>query len=465
MQPKFQFIAVRCSIAVFSNDLTAYNPTFWAYESIAILKEKMVVANKINRDFEPITASMGETVNTRKPGNFAAKRKGLTDDVTVQDSSATNVAITLNHHVHTSFLIRDGEMSKSMKNLITEYIEPGMDSMARYVDQVVLGQYPQFIANNAGQLGGISSTTARSYMVDARKVLNQNKAPDSNRNAFWGSNSEAEMQKVDTFKAAYAVGDQGQAIRQGTLGTLYGMDHYLSQNVTSFSYVAPITGAINLTAGYPAGTTSFTIDGLSAAIAAGTYVTIAGDDTPLRVVSTTGGSTPTAMVVSPATKRAVVNDAVLKFYSPLTVGAGTYATGYYGTILYTGTPVLKVGQMVSFTAAGATYTVIETPTTTSFILDRPLDLTITTSDSIFMAPAGDYNLVLQRNALALMIRPLALPMVSTGVNGFVANDPDSGTTMRVVMTYDGTKQGHLVTLDFLMGVKVLDVNLGVVVFG
>ena len=34
--------------------------------------------------------------------------------------------------------------------------------------------------------------------------------------------------------------------------------------------------------------------------------------------------------------------------------------------------------------------------------------------------------------------------------------------MRVVMTYDGNKQGTLVTLDTLLGVKVLDKKLGAV---
>jgi hypothetical protein len=33
------------------------------------------------------------------------------------------------------------------------------------------------------------------------------------------------------------------------------------------------------------------------------------------------------------------------------------------------------------------------------------------------------------------------------------------------MTYDGNKQGMLVTLDTLLGVKVLDKNLGAIMFG
>ena len=42
---------------------------------------------------------------------------------------------------------------------------------------------------------------------------------------------------------------------------------------------------------------------------------------------------------------------------------------------------------------------------------------------------------------------------------------DGVTAVRVTITYDGTSQGHLVTLDILAGVQVLDGRLGSVVLG
>ena len=47
---------------------------------------------------------------TRRPGEFVSYRKWVTDDVTVQDSTATDVVVPLNQHLHVSFLIRDGEL-------------------------------------------------------------------------------------------------------------------------------------------------------------------------------------------------------------------------------------------------------------------------------------------------------------------------------------------------------------------
>ncbi|KKM98411.1 hypothetical protein LCGC14_1158160, partial [marine sediment metagenome] len=64
---------------------------------------------------------------------------------------------------------------------------------------------------------------------------------------------------------------------------------------------------------------------------------------------------------------------------------------------------------------------------------------------------------------ALVTRPLAAPAAGTGALSFVANF--NGLSMRIVITYDGTKQGHLVTCDLLCGVKVLDTRLGAVMLG
>jgi hypothetical protein len=75
-----------------TNSLDAFMPEIWANESLSILTENMVISNLVHRDFEPLVADFGDVVNTRKPAAFAAKRKGVNDDVTVQNATATNIA-------------------------------------------------------------------------------------------------------------------------------------------------------------------------------------------------------------------------------------------------------------------------------------------------------------------------------------------------------------------------------------
>ncbi len=84
-------------------------------EGLAILEENMVMANLVHRDFENEIAKFGDVVNTRKPGVFKIRRK--TDGTTLvqQDATATNVQVPLDQCSNESFVIRDGEGSKSFQ--------------------------------------------------------------------------------------------------------------------------------------------------------------------------------------------------------------------------------------------------------------------------------------------------------------------------------------------------------------
>lgn len=446
----------------------AYNPSMWANESIAILEENMVVANLVHRDFEPIIANYGDVVNTRKPGEFVVNRKTTADSVTVQTPTATSVPVVLNQHLHTSFMIMDGDQSKSFKDLVVEYLSPAMLSIARGIDQIVSAQVYQFLSNQGGQLNQLSGTNAETYLLGTRQVLNKNKAYVNNRNLVLSTVSETALLSDKNFTQAFAVGDEGTALREASLGRKYGFDIFMAQNMPYVDGTLQdiVAGAINNAAGAAVGATSLTVDGLSATIAAGTWLTVAGDNTPVRVVSTTGGATPTAIVITPGLKTAALDNAVVTLYRPAAVNnAAGYAVGWVKPLVMDGvTNPPQVGQLVSLSATGEVYGIIEVLAGgTQILLDRPLETAVVDNQALFLGPNGSYNWAFHRNSVALVTRPLALPMQGTGARAGIANF--NNLSMRVVMTYNGTLQGTLVTLDTLLGVKVLDKNLGAVMLG
>lgn len=453
----------RIALTRYANDVDAFIPELWANESLAILEENMVVSGLVHRDFENVIAQYGDVVNTRKPADFKAKRKDLSDNVTVQDAVATNVQVPLNQHVHTSFLIRDGEESKSFKSLIDEYMRPAMIAQARFIDQIVLGQHPQFWANFAGGLGLLSETTAKGFILDTREVLNKNKAPMSGRNLILTPDSETEVLKLDLFISAERVGDEGSALREASIGRKLGFDFFMAQNASS---VAPgnsvATAAVNNGAGYPIGATAIVVDTVVGTFTAGEYVTIAGDDTPQRLAA---AAALLLTLVAPGLRRAVADNAVIVGYTfgEVNLAAG-YAAGWSKEIVVDGFTVApRVGQSVSFGTNTNIYTIIDVTGLVGITLDRPLILAIVDNENVNLAPAGNYNFGFLRNALGLVVRPLAMPKAGTGALASVINH--NNLSMRAVITYDGNKQGHLVTLDMLCGIAVLDVKLGAVMFG
>lgn len=453
--------------AFYANSVDAFIPELWSRESLAILEENMIASSLVYRDFSNDVAQFGETVHTRKPGELVGLRKTTTDDVVVQDVSASNISVVLNQHVHTSFLIRDGEETKAFADLVNQYLRPAMIGQSRMLDQIVLGQYPQFMANAKGHLGAMSSSNARDYILNTRQKMNENKAYVQGRNLVVSPATETDLLRLDLFTAAQQVGDNGTALREASLGRKLGFDIFMCQNMpTILELNTKKTGAINSATGHALGTTSLTVDGFTGAVTTGGYLVVEGDDYPQRITAhTETSSNTTAITISPGLKTAVVDNAVIKAYTPGAVNYGSgYNVGYSKEIAVDGFSVApQTGQMIAFGTASPVYTVIGTPTTTSILLDRPLEAAIADNDIVAVGPAGNYNLAFHRNAIALVVRPLALPKAGAGALSGIATY--NNLAMRTVITYDGTKQGHLVTLDMLAGVKVLDSALGAPMLG
>lgn len=440
----------------------AFVPEFWAQESLAILEENMVMGNLVYRDFSSQVANFGDTVNTRRPGEFEAVRKWHPDDVTIQDASAVNVPVKLNQHIHVSFLIKDGEESLSFKDLVQTYMAPAMQANARFLDRVLLGQYYAFLMNSAGKRGNFSANV-KDYILDTRAVMNINKAYMGGRNFVLGPNTETDMLKPEWFTSADKVGDNGTALRNASLGHKLGFDFLMSQNVPSVSGTFTTSaGAINNAAGYAKGDTVLTVDGITGAWATGNFIEIDGLPYQVSAHSETSSNT-TSITLTYGLRRAVADNAVITRYVPGAVNNGAgYAAEWYKAIAYDGFSGAKpqVGQMVSFGTSTTVYTIVQTNGTTTFVLDRPLEAAIADDAAVNIGSPGEFNMAFHRNAIALVSRPLAKPRASTGAASAIVNF--NGLSMRVVITYNGVKQGHLITLDSLIGVKVLDSDLGAV---
>ena len=441
--------------ACYDNNLDAYIPELWAQEGLAILEENMVMANLVHRDFENEIAKFGDVVNTRKPGEFKVRRKVDGTVLAHQDATATNVPVPLDQWFYESFIIRDGEGSKSFQELKDIYLHPAMLSIARGVDRCLLGRIHAFLGgpqNRIGRLGCLDETNAKDYVLDAREVLNVNKAPLDGRRLVMSPTAETAMLKTELFVAAQKRGDGGAALTTATLGTILGFDTFMCQNVncpsSADSEPLALTGAE--AAGY-AGALNVTITGT-----AGEFVNVAGNDQPTWMADATTG----AIVLNEPLKYGVTDAAVVTHYKKC-AAAASYVAGYSQALTlsgYTAGKAPQVGQLLAFgTGAGRkVYTIIESEdagSTCAVALDRPLELAVTAADPAFPGPTGSMNLAFHRDSLALVTRPLALPDSRMGVMAAVV--PHNGIGMRVLMQYDINAGGTVVNCDILAGVAVL----------
>ena len=228
-------------VACYENNLDAYVPELWAQEGLAILEENMVMANLVHRDFENEIAKFGDVVNTRKPGEFKIRRKTDGTTLTQQDATAQNVPVALDQWFYSSFVIRDGEGSKSFQELKDIYLQPAMLTIARGIDRALLGRVHAYFGDptsRVGKLGGLTASTAKDYVLEAREKLNVGKAPMDGRRLVMAPTSETAMLKTDIFLKANERGDGGTALENATLGRILGFDTFMCQNVN-----CPLSGA------------------------------------------------------------------------------------------------------------------------------------------------------------------------------------------------------------------------------
>jgi len=454
--------------ACYENNLDAFIPEIWAQEGLVMLEENMVMARMVHRDFQNEVAKFGDVVNTRRPGEFKIRRKKDGTTLTQQDATATNVQVPLDQWFYSSFVIRDGEGSKSFQELSQIYLQPAMQNIARGVERALLGRVHAYLggpSNRVGKLGGLTASTAKDYVLDANEKLNIAKAPQDGRKLVMAPTSETAMLKTDLFLKANERGDGGNALQNATLGRILGFDTYMAQNVNCVLSGSE-TDSDPVTEPYATGTAAGTEIASVLAPTAGEFVVVAGNDQPTWATATNAAW----FKLNEALKYATLDDAVATRYVKC-VTAAAYAAGYSEGVALTVTEgkAPQVGQLLAFGATAGTrhtYTVIESEgsgTSCTVYLDRPLVAAVGNGADAFPGPYGAMNLAFHRDALALVTRPLALPNSQAGV--MVGHATYNDVTMRVLAQYDINAGGLIVNCDILAGVAVLNSGLLVPVLG
>ncbi len=453
-------------LTYWANDNDALIPELWAREALRTLGANLVMGALVNRDFSSMVADFGDVVNTSRPADFSAKRKTDADDVVDQDAVSPNIPVPLDQHIHVSFVIKDGEMSKALPNLVERYLEPAAREMAETIDRILTGQVVRLTANEEGRLTEIDATNAADFVLDANTALDIARAPKAGRNLVLNPRAQKATLKADLFVSTEKRGDAGTALRTASLGSVYGLDSFMDQNI-GFVAVGDAQTTLGVTDNAePAGSTVIETTVADVAdITAGCYIVFGGEGKPYRVASK--ASDPVDFTLTEGLRDPVAAGAAVTVYREGDVN-GTKAAGFSKEISLDGHDANKgpqLGQWVTFAEGGSShsYSVIaveEISTTESeVLLDRPLDAAITDADAVFYGPAGGFNLAFHRDAVALVVRPLVTVPQDTGARSFVASF--DGLAMRVTMQYDSKAQGMRVTFDLLCGVAVLDDRLAV----
>jgi len=440
---------------VFDNEVDAMIPELWAAEGLLQLVDNLVATKLVHTDFSKDIAKQGDVVNAHRPQAMKAKRKGVNDDIVSSDANADSVQVPLDQYLYESFIIKDTEAAMAFQDLVQMFLTPAITSLAEAADKIVLGLIYNFINNSVGQLNGLTTADFKTYLLRLRKNMNDSKVPVADRRLILSTVSEMLALGLEEFTAADKVGDKGTSMRNASLGKVFGFDTFMDQNTPTVEASSIDSVVRNTTAAYPVGAVAITCASFGTAPVAGSYITFAGSAIPYKIAS----ATATVVTLEKGLQHAIASGAAATYVKPCLVNAvGGYPVKYdkYITIDgFTAGKVPQIGQLVDF--AGLVYSIIDVDGS-SILLNKPLQVAIADNQAVLLGPAGSYSFAFNRNALAFVNRPLPMVRPGIGANSFVISA--EGISLRVVMSYDDTKDGTRVTVAMLCGVAVLDEKLG-----
>lgn len=217
-----------------TTEAAGFIPEIWAATALGYLKANTVMARLVNRNFEPLVANQGATINVPRRGTLVVNDKIANTAITLQTPTADTIPLTLDKYKEVSFLVEDIAAAQANQDVINGYVEDGFKLIAEQMDSDILALYSGFSTTPIDATGGPSDLAGvgvrAQTVIEANRLLNIAKAPNTDRYIVWHSSAEAEILNKEKFTSA-DFGDPGTAVREAIVGRKFGLTHLMSQNV------------------------------------------------------------------------------------------------------------------------------------------------------------------------------------------------------------------------------------------
>lgn len=267
---------------------------------LPMLQDNLVFPALAYTDYSDTFSKKGDTIQVKKPPVYVADE--FSGNISVQDVKEENVLVTLDKIADVSVELSAKEMALNINDFTEQVLRPAALAIAEKINKDGLSLYKD-VLNTCGTPGKTPSSLEDIAAVC--KALNDAKVPFSQRYAVWDSAALAKLQTIPAVINAEKCGST-DALRDGSIGRLLGMENYMSQQVVHHTAgtlsatgglminIRPGVGSDTLILGPKSGT-------LSGDIKKGDILTVAGD----KYVATADASAKSSQVtvpISPATK-------------------------------------------------------------------------------------------------------------------------------------------------------------------
>ena len=202
-----------------------------AADALPVLVGNLVMGNLVNRDYEPVLANAGDTVNVPIPPVMVANNIAEGNAVTTQNPNLGNAQIILNTHVESTFQIPDITKVLAVPDLLKLYMQPAVAAIAQKIEGDLLNLYAGFTANTPVGTAGAAITEAT---IDAAETaLFLAKVPPSQQKYIVvDAAAYSAWRQIPRFSEFQTAGDAGlRAMVDGAIGKVKDFFVFRSQFV------------------------------------------------------------------------------------------------------------------------------------------------------------------------------------------------------------------------------------------
>lgn len=285
-------------------------------QGLMALREQAIMPRLVNRNLESTAAQRGNVINVPIPSALSASdvTPGVTYGSNV-DFSPTSALVTLDFWKEAKFQLSDSDMKSVMDGTIPMQASEAVKALGNAIDDYILSKHVGFYGI-AGTPGTTPFATTINVAGDARKLLNKQLAPMTDRRGVLDPDAESNFLLTSNILQVDQRGDQGGIIN-GTIGRKLGVDWYMDQNIPDYTPgTGWASGFIASTVGGAVGDTTLNILNATASgtIKIGDVFTLAGDSDSQQYVITANATASATTAVA------------VEFYPPLKTTVATGAT-------------------------------------------------------------------------------------------------------------------------------------------
>jgi|TARA_Y100000310_G_scaffold160700_1_gene160544 hypothetical protein len=259
-------------------------------QGLLTLREAAVMPLLTSTDYQGEAAEQGDTIDVPRPvAQVVSSVVPAAGDKTASNKVPSKVQIAMDQWKMTDFHLTDKELAEIDRNrhFIPMQTAEAARALGNTADTFIHGKYTG-VYGYVGTAATVPFSTVATT-TNARKVLNTQLAPTTQRRIVMDPNAEDQALQLAAYSDLEKTGDIAVKI-EGELGRKFGIDHFMSQNVQTHTTGTIVSAQVASTTAI--GVSALGINGLTAGgtLVLGDVFTIAGDS-QTYTINTAGTTT------------------------------------------------------------------------------------------------------------------------------------------------------------------------------